>query len=123
VRIMKTIEGPGAVAALGASVIDQLGRRVIPEGSRQQSLKQAPITTAPKSVPERRTAHAGAKARLGTPEQRNADIANAQEFHQIQKFVAACRRRWPGAMIVLRPDGASSGANTPIQHEARTRSK
>ena len=39
-----------------------------------------------------------------TPEQRRADVVAAQEFHQIKKFVAACRRQWPGAMIVLRPD-------------------
>jgi hypothetical protein len=39
-------------------------------------------------------------------EQRRSDAANAQEFHQIQQFVAECRRLWPGAMIVLRPDGA-----------------
>jgi hypothetical protein len=48
-----------------------------------------------------------------TPEQRRADVAAAQEFHQIQKFVAACRRQWPGAMIVLRPDDAPTGANAP----------
>jgi hypothetical protein len=36
-----------------------------------------------------------------------------QEFQQIQKFVAACRRQWPGAMIVLRPDGVRTGASTP----------
>jgi hypothetical protein len=41
-----------------------------------------------------------------TLEQRCADVAAAKEFHQIRKFVAACRRQWPGAMIVLRPDGA-----------------
>jgi len=38
-----------------------------------------------------------------------------QEFHQIKKFVAACRRQWPGAMLVLRPnqDGAPAGASAP----------
>jgi hypothetical protein len=39
-----------------------------------------------------------------TSEQRCADVVAAQEFHQIQKFVAACRRQWPGAKIVLRPN-------------------
>jgi hypothetical protein len=38
-----------------------------------------------------------------TLEQRCADVVAAQEFHQIQKFVAACRRQWPGA-IMLRPE-------------------
>ena len=48
---------------------------------------------------------AGAQLRTAkqTAEQRRADVVAAQEFHQIQKFAAACRRRWPGAKIVLRP--------------------
>jgi hypothetical protein len=54
-----------------------------------------------------------ARASFGTPEQRHAELLDAQEFHQIQKFVGACRRQWPGAMIVLRPDGTSSGAGAP----------
>ena len=45
-----------------------------------------------------------------TPEQRCADVAAAQEFRQIQKFVAACRRQWPGARIVLRPDHDAASA-------------
>jgi len=48
-----------------------------------------------------------------TIKQHPADTAAAQEFHQIKKFVAACRRQWPGATIVLRPDSASTGANAP----------
>jgi len=56
---------------------------------------------------------ADAQTRVDTPQQRDADVAAAQEFHQIKKFVAACRRQWPGAMIVLRPDGAPTGANAP----------
>jgi hypothetical protein len=47
------------------------------------------------------------------PERRCADVFAAQEFHQIQKFVAACRRQWPGAIILLRPDGAPTGASAP----------
>jgi hypothetical protein len=39
--------------------------------------------------------------------------AAAQEFHRIKKFVAACRRQWPGAMIVLWPDSTPKGANAP----------
>jgi hypothetical protein len=46
-------------------------------------------------------------------ERRCADIVAAQAFHQIKKFAAACRRQWPGAMIVLRPDGAPTGASAP----------
>jgi hypothetical protein len=56
---------------------------------------------------------ADAQTRLGTPQQPDADVAAAQEFNQIKKFVAACRRQWPGAMIVLRPDGAPTGASAP----------
>jgi hypothetical protein len=41
------------------------------------------------------------------------DVVAAEEFHQIKKFVTACRRQWPGATIVLRPDGAPTGANAP----------
>lgn len=39
----------------------------------------------------------------------------AREFHQIQKFVAACRRQWPGAKICLRPDhdDAPASADAP----------
>ena len=57
------------------------------------------------------THFAGAPARAA--ERRRAEDADAQQFHQIQKFVAACRRQWPGAMIVLRPDGAPVGASAP----------
>jgi hypothetical protein len=53
------------------------------------------------------------RAAFRAPEQRTADLLTAQEFHQIQKFVAACRRQWPGAMIVLRPDGTPTGASSP----------
>jgi hypothetical protein len=63
-----------------------------------------------------------AQARVGAPEQRHADLLDAQEFHQIKKFVAACRRQWPGAMIVLRPDGAPTGADAPPSLETGTRS-
>jgi hypothetical protein len=65
-----------------------------------------------------------------TPEQR-ADVIAAQEFHQLQKFAAACRRQWPGAKIVLRPDGpperpepcqsgcahADNASDDPVQSE------
>jgi hypothetical protein len=88
---------PGAVAALGASISDQLGRRVIPETNSQQRLPQASV-------------RAGAQAGARTPEQRSADLLAAREFHQIQKFVAACRRQWPGARIVLRPDHDAASA-------------
>ena len=40
---MTGAKSPGAVAALGASVADQLGRRVTPEIKRQQQFAQAPI--------------------------------------------------------------------------------
>jgi hypothetical protein len=55
----------------------------------------------------------GGQARARTPEQLFADRVAAHEFQQIQKFAAECRRRWPGAMIVLRPDGAPTGASAP----------
>jgi hypothetical protein len=48
---MKTFESPGAVAAHGASVVDQLGRQVIPEISRQQQLPQAAIRVAEGTAP------------------------------------------------------------------------
>ena len=58
---------------------------------------------------------AGTQAQARTPEQRSADLIAAQEFHRIAKFAAACRRQWPGAKIVLRPnqDGAAAGASAP----------
>lgn len=54
-----------------------------------------------------------------TPEQHRADFVAAQEFHQIQKFAAACGRQWPGAKIVLRPnqDGAPAGAKRAAHSE------
>jgi hypothetical protein len=51
--------------------------------------------------------------RKQTPEQRYAEMLDAEEFHQIEKFVAASRRQWPGAVIVLRPNGTPTGANAP----------
>jgi hypothetical protein len=38
----------------------------------------------------------------------------------MQKFVAACRRQWPGAKIVLRPyeGGPPQGANAPPNPES-----
>jgi hypothetical protein len=124
---MRMNKSPGAVAALGASVVDQLGRQVIPENSRQQQLPQAAIRTAI-GAGDRGTMGAshGAQRRpaFRTPELRSADHLAAKEFQQIAKFVAACRRRWPGAMIVLRPnqDGAPAGASAPPNPESRTRS-
>ena len=50
-----------------------------------------------------------------TPEQRCAEIVDAQEFSEIEKFVAACRRQWPGAMIVLRPN---QGARQQVRRAA-----
>jgi hypothetical protein len=110
-------KSPGAVAALGASVVDQLGRQVIQETNRQQQLTQAAIRTAGGAGDRAMMAASsgGAQRRLAfrTPEQRSADLLAAQEFQQITKFVAACRRQWPGAMILLRPDGAPLGAGAP----------
>ena len=54
-----------------------------------------------------------------TPEQHRADFVAAQEFHQIQKFAAACRRRWPGAKIVLRPDSDRGRNSSTPRGEAR----
>jgi hypothetical protein len=49
-----------------------------------------------------------------TNERMRSEKSSAQEFYQIQKFAAACRRQWPDAKIVLRPDGAPVGANAPF---------
>jgi hypothetical protein len=54
------------------------------------------------------------RAAKQTPEQRCADTVAAREFYQMQKFVAACRRQWPDAVIVLRPnDDASQVTDAP----------
>jgi hypothetical protein len=115
---MKTIESPGAVAAPGASEIDELGRRVVSQTSRQPQLTQPPICAAPNSSvrceAESTVARDHTQCAKLARERRRADAAEVQEFHQIQKFVAACRRQWPGAIIVLRPDGAPTGASAPI---------
>jgi hypothetical protein len=126
---MTAIKSPGAVAAHGAFVTDQLERQVEPENNRQQqsassaASRRALLTAASTGSPQRRTASVSdARAQGGAAEQHCADVVAAQEFHQIRKFVAACRRQWPGAMIVLRPDGAPTGANAPTKTEMCTRS-
>ncbi len=68
--------------------------------------------------PQRRPTHFAAPPAQAA-ERRRAEDADAQEFHRIQKFVAACRRHWPGATIVLRPDGAPTGANAPPTSRTR----
>jgi hypothetical protein len=120
---VRPTKSPGAVAARGASVSDQLGRRVIPDINRQQQLPQASLaqlaargsdmTAGLDSGAPCRAPVGGAQARARTPHQQPADLLAAQEFHRIRKFVAECRRHWPGAMIVLRPDSAPSGADAP----------
>jgi hypothetical protein len=66
------------------------------------------MTKAADGPPDRGTTlAAAAQRRTGAPEQRNADTANAHDVHQIQTFVAACRR---GAMIVVRSDGTPRGS-------------
>ncbi len=48
-------------------------------------------------------------------ERRYSEMSDAQEFSQIQRFVAACRQQWPGAKIVLRPNqNASIGADALV---------
>jgi hypothetical protein len=55
-----------------------------------------------------------------TNERRRSENSAAQEFYQIQKFAAACRRQWPGAKIVLRPNesGPPLGAGAPLNSES-----
>ena len=115
---MKTFESPGAVAAPEASEKDELGRHVVLQTSRQPQLTQPPIYGTPNSSvrceAESTAAHDHTPCAKLASEQRRADAANAQEFHLIKEFVGECRRYWPGAMIVLRPDGApTSGAGAP----------
>jgi hypothetical protein len=114
---MRINKSPGAVAALGASVVDQLGRQVIPETNRQQQPPQALIRTAGAGDRALMAAFNGGVQRrpaFRTPEQRCADAVAVQEFQQINQFVSACRRQWPGATIVLRPnDDASRVTDAP----------
>ena len=114
---MSTIKSPGAVAAHGASVTDQLERQVIRETNRQQQLTQAAIRTAGGAGDRAMMAASigGTQRRpaFRTPEQRSADLLAAHEFQQITKFVAACRRQWPGAIVVLRPDDDGTPAGAP----------
>jgi hypothetical protein len=73
----------------------------------------AGAVTAFERRPQRQLAYfAGVPAQAA--DRRRAEDADAQEFQQIRKFVAACRRQWPGAMVVLRPDDAPVGAGAPI---------
>ncbi len=110
---MGPIKSPGAVA-LGASVVDQLGRQVNPETNRQPQLPQAATRTAggagDRAVVAVSSAGAQQRPAFRASEQRSADLLAVREFHLITKFAAACRRQWPGAIIVLRPDGARAGA-------------
>jgi hypothetical protein len=123
---MTESESPGAVAAPGASEIDELGRHVISQTSCQPQLTQPPICATPNSSVSCEAESTVARdhipsAKLAS-DQRRSDATNAQEFHQIQQFVAECRRLWPGAIIVLRPDGApTSGAGAPTTTNPTTR--
>jgi hypothetical protein len=47
-------------------------------------------------------AHQGELPRL-------SPAANLIEFRLIQKFTAACRQQWPGAVIALRPNSDFAG--------------
>ena len=128
-------KSPGAVAALGASATDQLGgrsnRKLIANNDLGQarplhrvSLRSRGIIvrqtggramTAPSTLgSQRQTASVSdAQAQGRVAQQRYADLLAAEEFQRIARFAAACRRQWPGAMIVLRPDGAQTGASAP----------
>jgi hypothetical protein len=54
-----------------------------------------------------------------TPEEPAADERAYKDFLQLQKFAAACRRQWPSAKIVLRPNepqqssGGSKNCSSP----------
>ena len=124
---MKTFESPGAVGALGASVADQLGggssEKLIPKANfgKLRSAQQgsagdhAMMAAANGGAQGRRASVADPQARPSAAEQHCTDLLAAQEFQQITKFVAACRRQWPGAMIALRPNegGPPQGADAP----------
>jgi hypothetical protein len=43
-------------------------------------------------------------------------MSELSEWKQIKEFVVACRRQWPGAMIVLRPDTDAASRCDPDQH-------
>jgi hypothetical protein len=121
---MSKSESPGAVAAPGASEKDELDRHVVLQTNRQPQLTQPSICATPNSSfrceAESTVARGYTPCAKPTSEQRRADAANAQEFHQIQQFVAACRRHWPGAIIVLRPDDGPTGASAPINPKPST---
>jgi hypothetical protein len=106
---MNTPKSPGAVVALGASVVDQLGRQVIPEINRRQQLPQAAIRTA--GAGDRAVMAAsnggpsGARPSLQERKQEPAHPNSGPLTSSLlAKFAAARRRQWPGAMIALRPD-------------------
>jgi hypothetical protein len=107
-NVMKTFESPGTVAAPEASEIDELGRHAVSQTSRQHQFPQTPICArlvgSVRCEAERTIARDHTPCAKLASEQRRADVAAAQEFHQIKQFVAACRRQWPGAIIVLRPE-------------------
>jgi hypothetical protein len=90
---------PAAQAGGGTNLVDDHQGALDRERKRRTSAK-APPTENQHSPPT---------------EQRLLEMSDAQEFFQIQRFVAACRQQWPGAKIVLRPeqDGVSADANAP----------
>jgi hypothetical protein len=127
---IKKSPGAGEVAH-GASIVDQLGRQVIPEVNPKQQPSQPAIRSAGGAgdrammaaynggAQQRPASVAGVQAGARTAEQRSADLLAAHEFHQIKKFVAACRQQWPGAKIVLRPNesGPPPGAGAPLPNQ------
>jgi hypothetical protein len=122
---------PEPVARLEASAIDRLGQQVVsrinlPETSPQASIDSKPSSRCREAEVVVACAHTDGVGD-GIPHRKqwtSAAIAAAREFQQIQNFVAACRRQWPGAVIVLRPnrDGPPAGASGPPNSETGTRS-
>jgi hypothetical protein len=109
---MTESKSPGALAALGASVVDQLGRQVISQANRQQSLTQASITGASNGVPERRTSHADAQARVGAvPDQHNAVPEHLRVVGTIAQCGCACN--------ALNTDGRLLGSHPTLGEPTR----
>jgi hypothetical protein len=107
---MTSAKSPGAVAALGASVSDQLGRQVIAEANRQERFTQAPIRAT--LVGSNRCAAEGLSARGYAP------VLELCRKLVAAGFNTACPlEAWRGELLCLRVRSIGEGARLTIEDD------
>jgi hypothetical protein len=109
---MKPTESPGAVAALGASVSDQLERQVIPETTRQQRSPQASIRAT--LIGSNRCEAEGLSARGYVPVLDLCRVLVAAGYNPACPLEA-----WRGQTLCLRIRSIGEGALLTVEDDSR----